>query len=444
MKKFFKILSISFLSLLLLVIILVKPSGRDDYRNAGFYLETMKYIQTLQQPAISGKSVLQAGWAKSNITPGSAGVLAGYGLGRDYTYIIDSVFVKALVLSTNSSKGVILNYEMLMVHPFLKDKIEAALRHENLAFDFIYFTSSHTHHGAGGFAPGLSGYLVGGYDADVVALIVKNTIKAVQEADSNLLPAKMSYNKVATRGMVVNRVSLEDYTDANIHFIRFENSKHQVAYFSTYTAHPTILSSNIKGLSGDYPSAFVQKLENTKKIDFAIFAAGGVASHGPLSLSNLFSVNKYGGKLASYVLNNRSWKLNQSQINMQYTSIPIEMPDPEFRLADWLVLRPYLFNFFFEPQTANITVLQLGKVVLIGYPADFSGELVPMLDISDKSSPYFPVVTSFNGNYIGYLSHPKHYLKNHHEIQDMNWYGHDAGYYFTDITNQMLKKVLIE
>lgn len=443
-RKFLKIVFIVFIVVFALLIAVLKPAGRDSYTKSAFYTATLSQLQQVSTPENLERSEFQIGWSDAEILPKKLGTLAGYGPGRNAEYVIDTVKVKIFFLKNTHTQGFIINYELLMVHPELKKRIESALRHENLAFDFIYFTATHTHHGPGGFAPGISGNFVGGYSQEYTDYLVQQTIVAARQASANVLPANMKYNKVPMRGMVINRVSGEDYADNHFHFIRFENSKHEVAYFSSFTAHPTILSSHIKGLSGEYPHAMTQSLEKSKKIEFAMFAAGGVASHGPLSLSNLFSMHKYGKRLSEAILTNRRWLFQQQNMVMHFSNLPIVMPETEFRVGKYFCLRNWVFHFIFKPQTANIQVLQLGKLVLIGYPSDFSGELVPLLNVSSQESPFYPIVTSFNGNYIGYISHPQHYQKNHHEIKDLNWYGFDAGYYFVDISNQLLDKVLVK
>jgi hypothetical protein len=48
-------------------------------------------------------------------------------------------------------------------------------------------------------------------------------------------------------------------------------------------------------------------------------------------------------------------------------------------------------------------------------------------------------MTSFNGDYVGYVSHSKHFFeKTHPEIKDMNWLGHDAYEFFEEISLKML------
>lgn len=77
---------------------------------------------------------------------------------------------------------------------------------------------------------------------------------------------------------------------------------------------------------------------------------------------------------------------------------------------------------------------------MIGTPCDFSGELVPLIEKNVKTSNPF-MVTSFNGNYIGYVNHPKHYDEDDNEINQMTWLGEDNGYYFVEIMTKIINKL---
>jgi hypothetical protein len=55
------------------------------------------------------------------------------------------------------------------------------------------------------------------------------------------------------------------------------------------------------------------------------------------------------------------------------------------------------------------------------------------------------IMTSFNGDYVGYVSHSKHYFKKTHpEIKDMNWLGCDAFEFFEEISKKILSHKFLQ
>ena len=121
--------------------------------------------------------------------------------------------------------------------------------------------------------------------------------------------------------------------------------------------------------------------------------------------------------------------------------IPLALTDeqPKF-LHDWRI-RPWLFQGTFGQYPTFISVLRVGDIVLLGTPCDFSGEFNPSLDSLAATKNVFPIVTSFNGGYIGYLTPEKYYDVDHYETQLMNWYGPGNGEYVRDVLEKLLNSV---
>ena len=85
--------------------------------------------------------------------------------------------------------------------------------------------------------------------------------------------------------------------------------------------------------------------------------------------------------------------------------------------------------------------LRIGNNILIGTPCDYSGELMPeVLQVAERRNLNL-IITSFNGGYIGYITHDRHYDLNLYETRIMNWYGPQNGVYFQDIIQKILKKI---
>ena len=69
----------------------------------------------------------------------------------------------------------------------------------------------------------------------------------------------------------------------------------------------------------------------------------------------------------------------------------------------------------------------------VSTPCDFSGELA--LDIKDslRSRGYSAIVTSFNGDYIGYVIPARHYHMDAYESRPMSFFGPNVPDYFDEL-----------
>ena len=80
-------------------------------------------------------------------------------------------------------------------------------------------------------------------------------------------------------------------------------------------------------------------------------------------------------------------------------------------------------------------------MLMVGMPCDFSGELVAELDAYAKTKGLNLLVTSFNGCYIGYITHDKHYDRDLYETKTMSWYGPYNGAYLQEVVKDIIDKL---
>ena len=205
---------------------------------------------------------------------------------------------------------------------------------------------------------------------------------------------------------------------------------------ASFAAHATFLSSRTKALSADYPGAVVRALEARPSVDFAQWASGAVGSHSPHREVDE-TMEAYAQRLLRPLTEDTTKEEGITALPMRFAEVPVELPEPQLRLfAGWQV-RPWLFRWFFGDISPTLTLLQLGPVVLVGIPADFSGMLYPAI----RTAGHKVMVTSFNGDYIGYVIPDACYHLPHREARETNWYGPHTGSYLVDLTNRMLRQL---
>ncbi len=452
----FKKIAISFFSVIIILLICVYVFGieqidKTSYKDLACYQNTNANINNLIINELVTKNTFSAGWAKATITPEKPVEFAGYGLRNNFAGVYDSLFVRAIVLnksqynlsSHSQNQVAIISMDLLIVHPDIANAVRKKLENEMPEIKFAYFTATHTHHGIGGWAKGLVGILsMGGYDKEIFEFIVNQTVKAVANAAKNCRPATVGYGQIWAKDFVIHRVEQNSNTiDSWLRLVKIRQDTGKEAVMITYNAHNNGLRHDMPMLSNDYVGALLANLQDKSKIDFALFASGMVASHRWNGKGDDYESVAQGGKaLADLVALKVPQIATKSIDKIRFTTLPIEVREPQFRLNDEFKVSTWLFEAVIGKLDAYMSVLQLGDIVLVGMPCDFSGELFAEIATVTAAKKQNLIITSFNGTYIGYISHDRLYGSQHSEIKDMNWVAPESSWYFTEITKKLLKK----
>ncbi|MEJ8757083.1 neutral/alkaline non-lysosomal ceramidase N-terminal domain-containing protein [Pontibacter sp. H259] len=430
------------LPLLLLLASVVRRNDYTPYQQTAYYKQT---INTLQQnpPVISENDTLKVGWAKLSITPPPPFPLAGYGkrLGKEYTEVHDSSYVRTFAFDNGNQQAYFIALDMLITPMTLMAALNEASIKAGLKPEQLYLSATHTHTSFGGWGENLMGWVMAGkYNQEQVNQTAEKIIQSINLAKATAEKAKIGYGKAFAGHLVGNRLNGEEAVrDTTVRFIKFEQADGDVAVLATFSAHATVLPAKQQILSRDYPGAFVDALE--KQVDFAAFTAGAVASHRPVyhHQDSFQSVDSLGTQLARTILP------ELPAVEMKYTSrigyyrLPLSLPNPEFRIGDNYHLAPWLFYSLFGRYSSFVSSLQLGDVILLGAPADYSGEYMKELEKQATQQNQQLMVTGFNGGYMGYLTPSRHYMLDEYETRDMNFYGRWGGDYLTSVFSRMIQ-----
>lgn len=439
--KVLKVIFYTIFILLILMLVLVKPVDYLPYQQQDYYHKTIAQLNQHDVVSFTGNKddTLRAGWSNANITPETPARLMGYGYKGNYTRVHDSVFVRTVVFSKGNKKIAFISYDFMMVHPALVEAVRKEA--DAIGIDYFYFTAVHTHHSYGGWATGLGGKLIaGGYDEVLVQNIASKTRQTIEKATANMAPISIGYNEYALPSLLTNRLVRNGTVDPFLRVASLRKRNGQTALICTFSAHATYTDAKLKDLSADYPGAFIRILESDADIDFALFAAGAVGSHSPAKEGS-FSYDKlahFAEQLATPVLSQakKSYSFPDSLNHaLAFAAAPLTLGEPQFKINEQWRLRPWLFHAVFGSITPQITMLQVGDILFLGFPGDFSGMLYPQLETPEGMHI---VATSFNGDYVGYIIPDTYYHKKHQEAKEMNWFGPYTGSYFVEVANQLI------
>lgn len=436
MRKIIKFVLVVIAVLILLVLAMVQWIDRTPYTETAHYKAWKEQVADL--PVQTG--ACRVGWALENITPAQPAPLAGYGKrrGRHYETVHDSVYVRSVALEIGGGQVFFVSADLLFIPPKVAEAVEKKLKKQGIGLKDIHFSATHSHSSIGGWESTLTGELFGGkYDPAIVEFLAEQFCKAILASEQDLAAGKVSYSEVIDDEDVRYRINLPGgQRDKEIRALSFMKNSGEKAYLITYSAHSTTLGDDNLQLSRDYSGILVDSLRPA----FALYMAGAVAGMGPVERGNteFDEARNQGLSVLHHFLQRRETVLGDTLVS---TRIRIPLPEPTARLTRNLALRPWVFKRFFGDYAAYLKVTRVGNTLLLGMPADFSGEIMVELDEYARKKGLNLIITSFNGGYVGYITADKLYDSGHYETVTMSWYGYQNGGYFTEISKDIIDQV---
>lgn len=433
----------------MLALILIGRIDRTPIHSTKEYKETLlntdKVIGEIHKE-ISSKDTLLIGWAAKTIIPKGVPLpVAGYGFRTEYTTVRDSLYARAFAFDDGLRETFVLTLDLMIFPIEVRKRLEKLLPTIGISSDQVMYSAIHTHNGIGGFDPSpLGSVSVGKYSEKATQKITNAAFNAIQEARQSKQKGSIGFIQSMVPEWVTNRIVHNGRKENSLRAIKLSRVDGKNAVITTYNAHATCLDMDFWILSRDYPGELTNSLEQKPEIDFAMYCAGMVASHGPANPYNEkdFEKIKHMGKdLADSILNKWDTTNTKYIVNTSIYKIPIAFRPSQVRIEKDLKVRNWVFDFASGGLKGDITYLQLGNISWFGSPSDFSGEIA--LDyhfdsLAHQHNRNF-MLSSFNGNYVGYITCDAYYDSlNSYEIREMNWVGPEYGAYFGDIIEKII------
>lgn len=428
--------------ILLLIVSLVSRVDRTPLDEQDFYTEQKSILDTVTLHHYTATEKLRASWAKISITPDHPMPMAGYRMREDFEDVHDSLYVRIIALDNGAKKVFLISADLLLFPPKVKQRVTELLSQSGSA-PFLYFSATHTHNGIGGWHPSVVGEAVlGKYDEAWVNTTAEKLVKCIQSLQSKLLPATISYFEANAGEHVQNRLAPGAPTDGWLRGLKIVRSDSSTAHVVTFSGHATSISKKSKTLSGDYPAAMIDSLL-IKNNSFGMFMAGMVGSHRIAGFDKAeFELAAQAGGFFQRQIATASLLPLADSLEFVTANVPLRFGDAQLRIAENWRLRSWAFSSLVNPLKGELTYLQLGNVVLLGTPCDFSGELFVTKGLAEIASANNKklIITSFNGEYVGYITEDSHYeTSQKEEVMGMNWVGPYYGDYFSEIITTLLK-----
>ncbi|AZQ64143.1 hypothetical protein EI427_18505 [Flammeovirga pectinis] len=450
-KELVKKIYISLASLITLALILLGRIDRTPLQSTEEYKNTFLNVEkTLEEVhnEIPSKDTLLIGWSAKSIVPNRKDLpMAGYGY-RTVKAVRDTLYARAFAFDDGVHESFVLTLDLMIFPIEVRKRLSKELPKIGLSSNNILYSAIHTHNGVGGFNPSVMGNLsVGQYSEEVVQKIVKASLAAIKEATANKVKGSVGFAKTLAPEWVTNRIVDHGTKENSLRVIKLNRIDGTSAAIVTFNAHATCIDMDYWILSRDYTGEWIDNLEASDSIDFAAYCAGMVASHGPANPkteSSFDHIKDMGKSLADSTLN--VW--NEAEMKFIATAsiykIPIDFRPSQVRIDTQfnIKVRDWVFKLASGGLHGNITYFKLGDIDWFGMPSDFSGEIALdfKYDSIAKAKNKEIMITSFNGDYVGYITCDTYYDSlDSYEVREMNWVGPEYGAYFGDIIKELIE-----
>jgi hypothetical protein len=429
------------LGLLLLLATLTRVD-HSPFRDLPAGKETAAALESLQHATNLVVGELRAGFGRARLTPTlGAGVeapeagqfravpLAGYGArqGRPATGVDQEVWVRAVAVAVAGRTGVVVAAEALIIP---REVAELALRQlgtaRGLAREAVYFSATHTHSSLGGWGEGfVAEAFAGGFVPGVREWFARQLTTAALAALDDLAPARFGSGAFAAPDLVRNRLRGDDAPkDAGFRLLLFQQADGDTGVVGSFAAHATVLPASNMQFGGDYPGYWSAAVEQGTG-GLALFVAGGMGSHGPrASAPGVEGARAMGETLAARTTESLATLALTNRVTFGLAGTAVTLPPFQVRVSNGVRLRPWLARRLLAiPPTTYLQGFRLGDVVWLGTPCDFSGELALEVQAAAAERHLDATVTSFNGDYVGYVIPTKYYGLDGYEPRTMAFFG---------------------
>jgi len=439
-KRILKVVAWIVGAISLLIMSVVGPIDRSPLSERAFYKRMQARLDTTRAVAFPPNDALATGWAKVNITPAASMPMAGYSPRDRFDAVHDSLYARILFVDNGSASVAFIDVDLLLFPTLLKDRIEEKLDSSGV-HPFLYLSATHTHSGVGGWDSSMAGRIAFGTFHE--AWIEKTAAGIVSAVTSvKALPSQINYWEADASDRVENRINRETgQTDGIIRGISILRSDSTKGIMFTFSAHPTNIERDSRALSADSPAAVIGKLE--ENYNFAVFMAGMVGSHrfAWVPQTGFDFIESIGSELAQRInVASRDSLIGRAQLNLLH--LPIEFGSAQPRISKNLRIRDWFVRAMSYPLHGEATVVELGNILFIGLPCDFSGEIYQREGLADlaRANGKHVIITSFNGDYVGYITFDGHYeTGTAEEVNATNWVGPGYGAYFAEIIASLIE-----
>jgi neutral ceramidase len=430
--------------------LLIGPWPADDSSFEGGEPQRRTLDRLDSSPRLGPAGPIRVGLAEVDLTPTFPRPLAGF-IGQIRTPFVGvdtPCMARALTVESGSGTVTILTADLLLINGMMA---KAIVERAGLRPDQVYFTSSHTHGGPGGWGDHpLEMLVAGAYDPSFFETLANQLAGVVKQSRASTEPAEMAFVEVQTRDRQRNRVAPALPTHDALSGLVFRpvgapSDASPLAILAVFGAHATVSHPVPPRLGGDYPAALASELKRQTGARSVLFASGAVGDASPSrpkAASQSKSAEALGIALAGDLMAALPSARFASEVQVGNLRLDVDLPAVRLPFfASKLRFSPAM-TWWIADRRTHLHALRLGSAVLVGFPGDYSGHLADKLDGLAGKSGLAIVPTSFDGDFRGYLVSGRVFRdRSCYETRWMSFYGPWTGDYFNDLARRMINRL---
>lgn len=459
LKKIGKILgfivAIIIISLAAIYFVTTGPVISTSYFESDYFKKSCAEIDSLKKDFPVAKGKLQAGFSKISITPllGASAdniekgefvkmPLAGFGArkGASATGIHDSIFVKVVALKVENKLAILVGADLLIMPPNIGDSVIVNLKGKGITRNELFFSATHTHSSLGAWGVGFAGkQFAGEENKNLQKWLIQKITLAINNAIADLKSASIGTGEFNAAEYTRNRLIGELGTkNDDFSYLLVTQKGGRKAVIGSFSAHSTCMGDKNMEISGDYPGYWQRKVENSG-YDLALFMAGAVGSQTNRGEGKGFDKPRFiGESLADSTIVHLNDSQLMDSVLISSATITLNLPEYHYRITTTRNLATSITKKLM-PLAVNpvLQALRIGNMIWVTTPADFSGEFALQFKNTMAAKGFDANITSFNGNYAGYIIPGRYFYIDGYEPKDMGFFGPTMGDYTFDLINQL-------
>ena len=373
-------------------------------------------VEMLGEPErVQFSGTLVAGTGRAVITPPKElwGGMNLYGERPPITGALEDLHVRALTLGAAGSREVlsIVGVELIIITSEMRDALGRELVRRGLDHVHFLLNATHNHSGPANFyeARLFGRRVMGPYNRAWFDFLITRFADAIEASVKTMRPARIGFGSTRTRHLVKQRRSIEPVTglrppvDETLEVMRVDAKAdgRVIAYVLNLGAHPTtLLHRTDRKVSGDYPGAVSQLLEEVHPGAVALFlqgAAGSVRATSPRPYRNYRGipddaqarVAMQGDLLLTFVREAERRMRFDDRLDLAAAFVTVALPTPDVhffpeerpyaavrvlaRIPGWLM--DFAVDAIGLPERASFQAVRLGHAYLLTFPGDLSNRL---------------------------------------------------------------------
>lgn len=405
----------------------------------------------------------KVGAARLEITPDVKAdkiPLGGYAARRaaPSTGVHDPVYARAMVLADGNTKIALVSLDLCFLPANIRSEVAQRLAKFGLGIDaaHLFLSATHTHtapdplamHSGNSFTNvKLKGWT--NFDRKLLDYTVGRIAETIKVADGALSPAHFAIQTGDAVGTNRNRRG-DTAVDPALTVLKVTGDGGKpICALVNFAAHPTLYDDKMMEISADWPGVMAGELEKSVGVCLFLNGAEGDASpNGVDDVQGAEKIDRYGQKVATLAKDEleKAKQLDTPIIDIwsSIVKLPSRKPNGQFYLAAAAMGASFaqaqeLVNALM-PTTSQVTFVQIGDLLLMGFPCEPSATLGLEAKHLAKDAGYkVPVVVALTNDWLAYALTPEQYRAGKYEAM-MSFYGDGLGSTLIEAVKAGLKR----